>query len=110
MGVLAAVIVAMPSNALADGIGTVGDLSALGGGTTMSVSLVGNPALCSSVSGGQVWFADLRVGNGGVTADGLKTIYSTLLAAKLAGKTITLYAINGTSSSFGCIVTGVYIH
>jgi hypothetical protein len=110
---LSALVLASPLTAFADTatVGTIDILATLSGGQAVNVTLTGGPALCSAVTpGSTISFGDLRVGNGSVTSDGMKAIYATLLAAKLSGRTVTIYATNGTTSSFGCIVTGVHIH
>ena len=67
----------------------------------------GSVSFCSSwVNGSQYW-GDIRVGQGGVTADGVKAMLSVLTAAKLAGRTIHVYATNGTASQYGCLVTQI---
>jgi hypothetical protein len=108
----AALFVAMPFAARADATGFVDIAGAVGGGTVINVTLFNSGTtasdqfLCSTAVSGPTQLGDLRIGNGGVTADGLKAIFATLIAAKLAGRQVTVYASNGTSASFGCIVTG----
>jgi hypothetical protein len=101
---------AAPATALADANGNIQKLTIAPSGTVISVTLVGLTPLCATVVRGNTSTGDLRAGNGGVTADGLKNILSALMAAKLSGAIVTVFASNGTSSSVGCILTGVSLN
>jgi hypothetical protein len=68
-----------------------------------SVLFEGAPTLCSNGAGGNNQRAAVALGFAGVTEDGRKMMYATVLAAFLAGKTVTVYVKDGeTSGGWGC--------
>ncbi len=74
--------------------GTVGTLQVYRDGS-FAVSLSGYSTICSQVSG---WYASYVIVNTGnpvvpATPDGVKVLYSSLLAAKLAKKQVSLYTM-----------------
>jgi hypothetical protein len=69
-------------------------------------TLSGNPALCAAAGGGGTTnYGDIQVGQAGVTNDALNRMLSVLSAAKLSGKSVTVYA--SAPGTFGCAVFGV---
>lgn len=79
----------------------------VGSNGTFRFKLVGAVPLCSNVAVGDNTWGDVQMTQGGVTADGYKGIVSLLTAAKLAGRPVKIYASNGGTTQFGCLVTGV---
>ncbi len=76
---------------------------------SISVQLTGSPALCTNGH----WLntrGAVVAGVRGVTAEGLKTMYSTLMSAFLASKRITVYTDETvTTTGWGCTVYAIDI-
>ena len=68
-------------------------------------TLSGGATMCTSVGWGDNTWGDIQVGEGGVTAEDMRAMLSTLTAAKLAGRRVKIYAENGGSNQYGCLVT-----
>ncbi len=65
-------------------------------GSFLVVWLANNTALCNSVApGGSRPPGLVKPGNAGVTAEGARALLSTITAAMLAGKTVSVYANSG---------------
>jgi hypothetical protein len=89
----------------------VSTVQVLTNGTVIFQLGTGTTPLCSSnASGWSNTWASITVGSGGVTADGLKGMLSLLTSAKLAGRSVFVWANNGTSADIGCQVNHVALN
>ena len=70
------------------------------------------PVLCDTPSGGASWskLGEFAVGVGGVTADGAKAMLATLTAARLSGRSVTLYTNDGAPGGTGCAIFAVELN
>jgi MFS superfamily sulfate permease-like transporter len=113
---LALAIVVLPAqSAWAWNKTTTGSVSVIEGWSDGSfyVTLVGSPNLCSGPTSAS-WdatYAQVAVA-AGATSDGVKTLLSILMSAKLAGKTVTLYVNNNSSNPSGapCVLGAVDVN
>jgi hypothetical protein len=103
------VLSAMP--ALAWNKVTTGQILSMqvGGDGSVSFTMVGLPAICTSGANQRGVVAVGAWTDGTMTADGVKLIHSTLMSAFLAGKSVVVYASLPTSTNpntvgWGCRV------
>lgn len=68
-------------------------------------TLSGGATMCASVAGGANTWGDIQAGEGGVTPEDMRAMLSTLTAAKLAGRRVKIYAENGGTNQYGCLVS-----
>jgi hypothetical protein len=115
--VVMAALVATGGAAAAAGRTTVATVAMLqvwstGAGTVRMRLNSGGAKLCDTPAGGAQWsdLGELAVGVGGVTADGAKAMLATLTAAKLAGKSVTLYTNDGAPGGLGCAIFAVELN
>jgi len=87
--------------------GTLGKVNVNGTGQ-VRVNFVANTAMCSSGgSGGPTSIGEIVLA--GANLEGAKAILSTLLAAKLAGRSVEIWADNGAPGTYGCSIIAVTI-
>ncbi len=77
---------------------------------SFSITLKSGPALCAA-GGVNRAVGSVNIGSTVegqvITAEGARAMLATLTAAKLAGTRVKIYAINGTSNSWGCQIGAV---
>lgn len=88
--------------------GTVGFLQVWGTSATTRLALTGSPQLCDSPAGGAGNnIGEFAVGVGGVTSEGARAMLATITAAKLAGRSIKIYANDGAQGGYGCAIFAI---
>lgn len=108
--ILVATTTLMPSLALAtETPGTIGIVKVYG--NVIYFSLTSGAPLCGTAPTGSSAWGNITLNSQGITPEAFRNLLSTIMAAKLAGKSVTIGAATDSSGSgWGCWVQFVQLN